>query len=337
MSDSCIDRTDNDKKQSINIITVISKFADENLTLVRSISTGLAVAGVIITARSIRLLTKFGSPSEIPVRFIERNVSIRGKVRSVTEKGLEVEHIPIYVPLLSPLLTKRQVTTPLCVHLAGVDVTPEGRDWLCETLGRDEPVWLRLIGREDENLHCLVSLSRRLLFNPCINEQILRLGLGRTAPLCGIDPNSRIYWRLQARLLKCEHQAERKGQGLWKQESLREKLTQAYRKNSVITALKRILNWVLRTKDKWQVKIADRASVLLKPSLSQSVSSSVPSPVVVFQSTAPVVDLSPDALWVNLLREKVPEGRRSSRLCGEVSGFGSGDRVRVVDVQLSLP
>lgn len=51
-------------------------------------------------------MTKFGSSSEIPARFIERNVSIRGKVRSVTERGLEVEHIPIHVPLLSPLLAK---------------------------------------------------------------------------------------------------------------------------------------------------------------------------------------------------------------------------------------
>lgn len=250
MPDSCIDRAQNDKKHSFNIITAVSKFADENLTLIRSISTGLAIAGVIVTARSIRLLTKFGSPSEIPVRFIERNVSLRGKVRRVTEKGLEVEHIPIHVPLLSPLLTKCQVTTPLRVRLAGVDVTPEGREWLTETLGRNELVWLRLIGRQDENLHCLVSLSGRLLFNPCINEQILRLGLGRTAPLHGIDPRSRFYWRLQARLLKCERRAERKGQGLWKRESLREKLAHAYRNNSVITALKRIVNWASRTKDK---------------------------------------------------------------------------------------
>ncbi|XP_060780160.1 protein C3orf33 homolog [Neoarius graeffei] len=249
MRDSCTEQTGKDQKHSVNFITTVSKFADENLTLVRNISTGLALAGVIIIARSIRLMTKFGSPSEIPARFIERNVSIRGKVRSVTERGLEVEHVPIHVPLLSPLLTKRQVATPLRVCLAGVDLTPQGREWLAETLRRDEMVWLRLISQRDENLHCLVSLSGGFLFKTSINEQILLLGLGRTAPLHGLDPHSRLYWRLHARLLKCELRAEKKGQGLWKRESLREKVTQAISNNTVITAMKRIVKWVLRMKD----------------------------------------------------------------------------------------
>ncbi|XP_053479666.1 protein C3orf33 homolog [Ictalurus furcatus] len=250
MPDSCGDRTEKEQKPSRNIITAVSKFADENLTIIRCISTGLAVAGVITIARSIRLMTRFVSPSEIPARFIEKNVSIRGKVRSVTERGLEVEHIPIHVPLLSPLLTKRQVATPLRVCLAGVDLTPEGHDWLAATLRTDETVWLRLISRQDESLHCLVSLSGGFLFNTCVNEEILLLGLGRTAPIHGLDPHSRLYWRLHARLLKCELRAERKGQGLWKQESLREKLTRAIGNNSMIAAVKRIIKWSSRTKDR---------------------------------------------------------------------------------------
>ncbi|GAA6097428.1 protein C3orf33 homolog [Tachysurus ichikawai] len=250
MVDSCSKQTEKDKKQSVNIISEASKFADEHLTLIRSISACLGVVGVIVIARSIRLMTKFCSPSEIPSRFFEKNVSLKGKVRSVTERGLEVEHVPIHVPLLSPLLSKRQVATPLRVCLAGVDLTPEGHDWLTETLRTDETVWLRLISRQDESLHCLVSLSGRLLFNPCINEEILRLGLGRTAPLHGLDPRSRLYWRIHTRLLKCELRAERKGQGLWKQESLREKLTQVIRNNSIITAVWRIIQWVSRTKDR---------------------------------------------------------------------------------------
>ncbi|XP_053355864.1 protein C3orf33 homolog [Clarias gariepinus] len=241
--------SDRAEKEEINIIKSVSQFIDENLTLVRSISTGLAVAGVIVISRSIRLMTKFGSPSEIPSHFIERNVSIRGKVKSVTERGLEVEHIPIRVPILSALLSKRQVTTPLRVCLAGVDLTPQGRDWLTETLREDKTVWLRLVSRQDESLHCLVSLSGNLLFNTSINEKILLSGLGRTAPLHGLDPHSRLYLRLHRQLLKCELRAERKGQGLWKDESLREKVTQAIRNNIVITAVRRFLKWVSRTKD----------------------------------------------------------------------------------------
>lgn len=50
--------------------------------------------------------TRFRAPSEIPSRFIERNVSLRGRVRSITDRGVEVEHVPVYLPVLSPLLSK---------------------------------------------------------------------------------------------------------------------------------------------------------------------------------------------------------------------------------------
>uniref|UniRef100_A0A671M882 Uncharacterized protein n=1 Tax=Sinocyclocheilus anshuiensis TaxID=1608454 RepID=A0A671M882_9TELE len=63
-------------------------------------------------------ITKFGSAADIPARFIERNISIRGRLRNITEKGLEVEHIPIYVPLLS-----RHSLTLLDVRLAEVELT----------------------------------------------------------------------------------------------------------------------------------------------------------------------------------------------------------------------
>lgn len=53
-------------------------------------------------------ITKFQAASEIPARFIERNVSLRGKVHSITERGLEVEHVPIYLPVLSALLSKHK-------------------------------------------------------------------------------------------------------------------------------------------------------------------------------------------------------------------------------------
>ncbi|MED6232862.1 hypothetical protein ATANTOWER_003463 [Ataeniobius toweri] len=76
--------------------------------LTQNISTGLAVAGVIVIARSIRVVTKFQGASEIPLRFIERNVSLRGKVHSITERGIEVEHVPIYLPVISPLLSRHR-------------------------------------------------------------------------------------------------------------------------------------------------------------------------------------------------------------------------------------
>ena len=67
------------------------------------------ISGITVSSWQI---TKFGSACEIPARFIEKNVSLRGRVHRVTKSGLEVEHVPINVPLLSPLL-KNSKSTPI--------------------------------------------------------------------------------------------------------------------------------------------------------------------------------------------------------------------------------
>uniref|UniRef100_A0A3B4GAT2 Uncharacterized protein n=1 Tax=Pundamilia nyererei TaxID=303518 RepID=A0A3B4GAT2_9CICH len=109
-------------QQSIVLMCIIS---DQHFSLVgnitlipllfsclpQNISTGLAIAGVIVIARSIKLITKFQAACDIPTRFIERNVSLRGKVHSITEKGFKVEHVPIYLPVISPLLSKYKGNT----------------------------------------------------------------------------------------------------------------------------------------------------------------------------------------------------------------------------------
>uniref|UniRef100_A0A8C8EIT8 TNase-like domain-containing protein n=1 Tax=Oncorhynchus tshawytscha TaxID=74940 RepID=A0A8C8EIT8_ONCTS len=239
---------------SKNIISVISQFADDNLTIVRNISTGLAIAGVIVISRSIKLITRFGLASEIPARFIEKNVSLRGRVQTITETGLEVEHIPIYIPILSPLLAKGGGRVyPLAVRLAGVELTPEGRVWLEQHLSPAQTVWLKLVSREEETLHCLVSVSRvsywlvsvgrGSLRSLCLNEEVLRLGLARTVPVSGLHPQSHLYLRLHQRLLKAEVKAERKGRGMWKEDSLWERTSQAVWDNSLVRLIRRIFKW----------------------------------------------------------------------------------------------
>uniref|UniRef100_A0A3B4T741 TNase-like domain-containing protein n=1 Tax=Seriola dumerili TaxID=41447 RepID=A0A3B4T741_SERDU len=194
----------------------------------------MAIAGVVLIARSIKLITKFQTASEIPARFIERNVSLRGKVLGITEKGLEVEHVPIYLPVLSPLLSKHKdvSTSPLLVHLAGVELTPEGRVWLQKNLAPAQTVWLKLVTRDDDILHCLVYY---------MNEEVLMLGLARTAPVA-VLPDSRFYWRLHKRLHRAEVKAERKGRGLWKEDSLWERASKAIRDSALLKLLGPLLS-----------------------------------------------------------------------------------------------
>ncbi|XP_062241466.1 protein C3orf33 homolog isoform X1 [Platichthys flesus] len=227
---------------SHNVVSVLSQLADDHLTLVRNISTGLAIAGVLIIARSIKLITKFQAASEIPALFIERNVRLRGRVHSVTEKGLEVEHVPIHLPILSTLLNKHKGVSrsPLLVHLAGVELTPEGRDWLQKNLAPAQTVWLKLISREDDTLHCLVSQSRQgSLWSYCVNEEVLKLGLARRGPIA-VRPDSPLHWRLHKRLHRAEVKAERKGRGLWKEDSRWERASKAVRDSALLRLMRRI-------------------------------------------------------------------------------------------------
>ncbi|XP_077954582.1 protein C3orf33 homolog isoform X3 [Gasterosteus aculeatus] len=213
------------------------------LSHTQNISTGLAVAGVIVIARSIKLVTKFRAVSEIPARFIESNISLRGKVHSITERGLEVEHVPIYLPIVSTLLSKHKggATSPMLVHLAGVELTPEGKVWLHKNLAPSQTVWLKLISREDDMLHCLVSQSGLgSMWSYCMNEEVLRLGLARTAPLVGVLPDSRLYWRLLKRLHRAEVKAEKKGRGLWQRDSLWERASKVVRANALFRLMRRM-------------------------------------------------------------------------------------------------
>lgn len=50
--------------------------------------------------------------------------------------------------------------SPLVVRLAGVELTPEGKEWLQKNLAPAQTVWLKLISREEDILHCLVCQSR---------------------------------------------------------------------------------------------------------------------------------------------------------------------------------
>ncbi|XP_033832550.1 protein C3orf33 homolog [Periophthalmus magnuspinnatus] len=230
------------KQSSSNIVSLIAQFADDHLTLVRNLSTGIAVAGVIIIARSIKLVTKFHSVSQIPLHFVERNVTLYGKVRSVTETGLTVEHVPVYLPVISSLLHKKHnmCPSPLQVHLAGVELTPEGRQWLQENLLPAKMVWIKLISREDDIIYCLVSQNKGVVWTYCINEELLRQGLARTAPITGLLPDSWLYWQLHRRLHRAEVKAERKNRGLWKEDSFWERVKKALRENKIFSLIRRV-------------------------------------------------------------------------------------------------
>lgn len=77
------------------------------------------------------------------------------------------------------------------------------------------------------------------MWSYCMNEEVLMLGLARTAPITAL-PDSRFYWRLHKRLHRAEVKAERKGRGLWKEDSLWERASKAIKESALWRLMKRI-------------------------------------------------------------------------------------------------
>ncbi|KAM6064051.1 protein C3orf33 homolog isoform 2-T2 [Theristicus caerulescens] len=222
----------------------LSEWADAHLSLLRSLSTGMAVAGVLVLARSVRMTTKFTSALDIPVQFVEKNVKLRGKLHHITEKGLEVEHIPISIPFITAIQRKWQSKGLLLVRLAGVELAPSGMAWLQQELKPKQMIWFQLLGREDLALECLV-LGQFL--SVCLNEEILRQGLGRTARIEGLHHDSRLYWKLHKRLLRAELKALKKNKGIWKEESYSERIRDRISNNKFVQTLKQFVSWLRRS------------------------------------------------------------------------------------------
>ncbi|KAM8804836.1 protein C3orf33 homolog [Eudromia elegans] len=222
----------------------LSEWADTHLGLLRSLSAGVAVAGLVLLARSLRLTTKFTSALDVPVEFVEKNVKLRGKIQHVTEKGLEIEHIPISIPFLTALQRKWQSDRLLLIRLAGVELTPGAVVWLQRELKPSQMIWFQLLGRQDLALECLVLVNKGRFLSMCLNEEILRQGLGRAARIEGLRHDSRLYWKLHKRLLRAELTAARKNKGIWKEESSPGKMRDRVSNSKLMQTLKQFANWL---------------------------------------------------------------------------------------------
>ncbi|XP_036612169.1 protein C3orf33 homolog [Trichosurus vulpecula] len=204
-------------KSYSNVVALLSQWADDHLCLIRNISTGMAVAGVMLFARSIKLTSKFVSPSDIPIEFIKNCIKLRGRLHRITVKGLELEHIPISIPLISSW--RRQPCGFLLIKLAGVELTEAGRLWLRKELKPFQVLWFQLLATDNSSLLCYVWMNRGTYFNVNLNEEILRRGLGKTVLIRELDHNSKVYWEVHKKLLKAELHAIRRREGVWKEEA----------------------------------------------------------------------------------------------------------------------
>ncbi|XP_054202275.1 protein C3orf33 isoform X1 [Homo sapiens] len=190
-----------------NVVARISQWADDHLRLVRT--------------------SKFTSSSDIPVEFIRRNVKLRGRLRRITENGLEIEHIPITLPIIASL--RKEPRGALLVKLAGVELAETGKAWLQKELKPSQLLWFQLLGKENSALFCYLLVNKGGYFSVNLNEEILRRGLGKTVLVKGLKYDSKIYWTVHRNLLKAELTALKKGEGIWKEDSEKESYLEKFK------------------------------------------------------------------------------------------------------------
>ncbi|XP_023371446.1 protein C3orf33 homolog [Otolemur garnettii] len=190
-----------------NVVAQISQWADDHLRLVRT--------------------SKFTSSSDIPVEFIRRNVKLRGRLRRITENGLEIEHVPITLPIISSL--RKEPCGALLVKLAGVELTETGKIWLQKELKPSQLLWFQLLGKENSALICYLLVNKGGYFSVSLNEEILRRGLGKTVLVKELNYDSKIYWTIHRNLLKAELTAVKKGEGIWKEEFEKENYLEKFK------------------------------------------------------------------------------------------------------------
>ncbi|XP_075058129.1 protein C3orf33 homolog [Mixophyes fleayi] len=241
-----------DRDPADNVISKASQLADTHLHLVRNISTGLAIAGVIVCARSIKLLTKFTNAKDIPDKFIQKNVKLRGKIVCVTEHTIEVDHIPISLPILSSFQRRWHGHGSLMIRLAGVELTYSGKIWLQHNLQPSQMLWFQLLNREHSMLDCFIFVKRGRFFNECLNVLLLKEGLGRAAHIPGIHQEPGPYRTFYRRLLQAEVRAQKAGKGLWKQDSQLNSLTNKMLKNGIVQHMKRLISLLVNYWNKFK-------------------------------------------------------------------------------------
>ncbi|XP_078064293.1 protein C3orf33 homolog isoform X3 [Mustelus asterias] len=188
--------------------------------------------------------TKFTSAAEIPDRFIEKNVILRGRVHHITRNGLEVEHIPITFPVISTLQRRWQSDGHLMLRLAGLQMTDEGRIWLREQIKPSHVVWFQPLRRDNSIIDCIVRFKKDGFFSVSLNEEILRNGLGRTVNIEGLNSNPKLYWRLQKKLLRAELNALKKGKGIWKEPTLLEKISNDLQRYKILHNMQILFSWI---------------------------------------------------------------------------------------------
>ncbi|KAK2138708.1 hypothetical protein LSH36_2531g00002 [Paralvinella palmiformis] len=164
---------------------------------------------------------KFCKVNEIPVRFITKHVRLQGHVEKVSPEGvLSVQHTPI----LTTRWSNQSQDVPLPITLTAIDLLPPGINWLQSQLNRQH-IWFRLMSTRDAVEVSAVVTWKQKWYKQAINVNYHLVSNGIATYKCeGQLIGDQTYDGLAASLCRAEITAEKKGRGVWKRVTLRERI-----------------------------------------------------------------------------------------------------------------
>ncbi|KAL4221617.1 hypothetical protein ACF0H5_019874 [Mactra antiquata] len=140
------DSNNENKKSSINILGATQSFIDSHIQLVRNGIYIFAGVGLVIAVRGLYLSKVFTRVEDIPASFIKKKVRLQGKVKKINDEDvLWIEHVPV-IRLPQPFTRQNKPKELLPVHLACIDLSPDGRLWLKDNI-LQQIVWFHLLHR----------------------------------------------------------------------------------------------------------------------------------------------------------------------------------------------
>ncbi|XP_014789377.1 protein C3orf33 [Octopus bimaculoides] len=191
----------------------IHNFIDSHITEIRTGIYCIGTFGVFLCLRSLRPFSKFSKVEEVPLKFIQKNVTLQGRVKKIEEKGkLLIDHEPIV------RLLWHQDKPCLPIRLAFLSISPQSRLWLLKNV-LDKHIWFQpvRISNGGLSIDCIVYTKGFLWRKVNINEKMVMTGTSKLEENINVSLNPKQTKYLE-NLIKFETQADKKGVGMWARE-----------------------------------------------------------------------------------------------------------------------
>lgn len=187
-------------------------FMERNIKGVQYGIYSVAVVGLVVALRSVRPFKKFTSPREIPVGFLDKHVTLTGKVMCMeTSVGaspplLLVDHHPVVGWQL-----RQSVTKCLPVHISSVDILNNGVSWLQHVVVGTS-IRFTPLKVNPESLSCIINSDTKF---GNVGVDLVSLGFASVSSLDFQLEKDPVYMQYYKQLLAAENHAEKRGMGMW--------------------------------------------------------------------------------------------------------------------------